>query len=625
MDTKKPTRPLRSSRLSAMPGDNKPRRSLMRNILCLVVLVPVLALAAGNIKPLTAIVLEGGAVVSGTEAPPAVSPVAQGGPYIPPKALVGTIDTIGGTTYDYWTNDPILRMIVNSPGYGVHATWMYYPDTDTAGYPRRNMRYNFYDYTVHAWNWLGPDYMVDDGVNVFPGKAGYSNIQADPATGVAIVGCHGNGSGGIVPRVAKDVAPGAGIFAYADGEAVLGVCQWPPIAVGQDGQINIFPITAAYALSYSRIKADSWPTFSTPMTGIVPSPGAPTHNIAASKVSSKVSLVWETPEGVPPAAYQMHSTDGGTNWDIPSLLEPPVAYGGDTVTAYHWNSLFPWYDRQDRFHLVANLMPWWDTIPPGYGLYFPSQIWHYCPANDPAWSRIAVAYVDPSNFLYAPGINATLACRPSIGEDDDGNLFVSWEQFDTLNYEPVTSRLRADIWAARSTDNGVSWGSGLKLTDAGSASMRFPSVIDLAVEGDPSDTMFVIYEVDSMAGFMVQGEGLITPNPVVVQKVAIDLLPVPPPAVAEQPGFTPVRLEAAAKPNPFGGRAQISYVLPQSGNVSLVVYDAAGRPVQTLAAGRLAAGRYTATWDAKNAAAGVYFYTLTSGKTSITRKLVLAN
>jgi len=59
--------------------------------------------------------------------------------------------------------------------------------------------------------------------------------------------------------------------------------------------------------------------------------------------------------------------------------------------------------------------------------------------------------------------------------------------------------------------------------------------------------------------------------------------------------------------------------------VSLVVYDAAGRPVQTLASGRREAGRYSATWDASDAAAGVYFYTLTSGETSATRKLILAH
>jgi hypothetical protein len=307
------------------------------------------------------------------------------------------------------------------------------------------------------------------------------------------------------------------------------------------------------------------------------------------------------------------------NWAGPTLLDLPVAYGNgsDTVTSCHITSLFPWYDAQDKFHIAANLMPMVNDT----GFILPSQIWHYCPDNTPQWSRIHVASVDPANYLYAVGYNATLACRPNIGQDDDGNLFVAWEQFDTLNNEPSTSRARADIWASRSTNNGATWGEALKLTDAGSYSMRFPSVIDMAIEGDP-DTMYVLYEIDSIAGFFVQSEGPATPNPVVVQKVVVTDLPV---GVAEQKPVTPARLEAVANPNPFGGRTHISYSLPKMGDVSLVVYDAVGRPVQTLVSERHEAGRYTATWDAKNAAAGVYFYTLTSGKASITRKLILAD
>jgi hypothetical protein len=595
----------------------------MRSIVSLVLLVPILALAAGNTRAISAVVSENGSAVNMTPVQ-SPAPVGPGQPHIPMRALVGTVDTIGGTTYDYWTNDPILRMIENAPGYGVHAAWMYYPYTDTAGYPDRNMRYNYYAYGSRLWDFIDPgDYMFS-GVNVFPGKAGYGNIQADPVTGVAIVGCHGNGSGGIVPRVAKDASPGAGIFDYADGEAVLGVCQWPPIAVGQGGQINIFPITADYVLSYSYIAAGNWPTFAPPMTDIVPAPTAPTHTITASKVSDKVSLMWETPDEAPPAAYEMHSTDGGVTWTFAAPLDPPVAYGGDTLTAYHWNSLFPWYDRQDRFHLVANLMPWWDTIPAGYGLFFPSQIWHYCPDNDPAWSHIASAYVDTSHFYYSPGGNATIACRPSIGQDDDGNLFVTWEQFDTLNYEPITNRARADIWAARSTNNGASWGPGLKLTDAGTYSMRFPSVIDLAVEGDP-DTIFVIYEADSMAGFLVQGEGIQTRNPVLVQRLPVTDLPV---GVAEQKPATPTQLAVSAGPNPFGRSTRLSYAVPYRGKVSLDIFDALGRNVRTLVDGRSEPGRFSAVWDGKSQSGaqvpgGVYLYRYALDDKRMTGKLTL--
>lgn len=591
----------------------------MRNVLCFALLVPILALAAGTTQPVTALAPENGTM---NAAPlPVASAVDQGQPNIPPRALVGTLDTIGGTTYDWWTNGPRLRAIVNSPIYGVHALWMYSTATTGTDFPDRNMRYNFYDISARAWNWVDPDHM-QSGVNVFDKRAGYGSIDVDPATGNAIVGAHVAGTGGITPRVARDAAPGAGIFEYSDGEPVLGICQWPPIAVGEDGQVNIFPITDAYALSYSRIAAGGWPTFSTPATGIAPSPGFPTHNIAASKASNKVSLVWEISTNTPEDAYQMHSTDGGITWDSPSNLVPPTAFGNgsDSLTSFHITSLFPWYDAQDKFHVVCNFIP----IVNDTGYIIPSQIWHYSPDNTEPWSRIHIAGCAPENLQAAVGYNASYACRPNIGQDNDGNLFVAWEQFDSANVEATTSRLRSDIFVSGSDDNGVTWGAAVKLTDAGTHSMRFPSIIDLAVDGgsDP-DTVYILYEDDSISGFFVQSEGPATPNPVLVQKIPGNEIPKG--GVAESPAVAPLQLITGAEPNPFGGRTRISYTLPRTGNVSLVVYDVAGRPVQTLDSGRREAGRYTATWDAKSAAAGVYFYTLTSGKASITRKLILAD
>jgi hypothetical protein len=577
----------------------------MRTIVCTALLVPILALGAVTIQPVTGLPPENGV----THLAPAARIVTKGEPNVPARALVGTVDTVGGTTYDWWTNGPRLRMLVNSPTYGVHALWMYSAKTDDTLWPDRNMRYNYYDYTTHAWTWMGPDYISEGGVNVFNKKAGYGNVDAY-TNGTAVVSCHAPGTAGIVPRVARDVAAGVGIFEYAEGEPVLGVGQWPPTAVGQGDRIHIFPITDAYALSYSHIATpDSWPSFSTPTTDF-PSPGWITHGMTASKVSSKVALTWSTNATTPglQEAYVDYSTDGGMNWGGPTSVELPTAYGGDTVTSCHLSSLFPWYDAQDRFHITANLMPMINDT----GRIIPSQIWHYCPDNSPAWSRIAVASVDSADFLYSPGYNATLACRPTIGQDDEGNLFVAWEQFDTLNYEPTTSRARADIWAARSTNNGATWGEALKLTDAGTHSMRFPCVIDRAVEGNP-DTMYVLYEIDSIAGFVVVGEGIATPNPAVVQKVPVTDLPV---GVAEQKSAEPGWFEVAVETN-------ISYALPRPGDVSLVIYDATGRPVRTLTSGHRAAGRYSATWNASGAAAGIYFCTLESGGNSTSRKIVL--
>jgi hypothetical protein len=402
--------------------------------------------------------------------------------------------------------------------------------------------------------------------------------------------------------------------------------QWPPLAVGGDGTIHLFPIESTYVLEYSRGRPDTWPHFTTPVFGFDPSPGFSTHNITASKVSQKVALTWVVTGSAIEPGYADFSTDGGVTWGGPTLLDPPACFTGDSVASFGITSIFPWYDRQDRFHIVADLAP---VVNDTEHYIISSQIWHYCPDNTPNWSHIQRYGIDTSAWVLHSGVgyNATVACRPSIGQDDEGNLFVTWEQFDSLNYDPTTNRLRADIFASRSTNNGLTWGPATRLTDAGTCSMRFPSVIDLAVEGDP-DTILVVYEADSVAGFYVapsgaSPEGPAAQNPTIVQRLPVTDLP--PPGIEEQPSATPVRLEAAVQPNPFGASTRVSYALPRTGNVSLVVYDAVGRPVQTLVSGRRAAGRYTATWNASGSAAGVYFCTLESEGSSVTHKIVLTD
>lgn len=76
-------------------------------------------------------------------------------------------------------------------------------------------------------------------------------------------------------------------------------------------------------------------------------------------------------------------------------------------------------------------------------------------------------------------------------------------------------------------------------------------------------------------------------------------------------------------PNPFNPQTQIEFSLPESRNVNLSVYTRSGRRVVTLVSGRLAQGNYRYTWDAGNAASGVYLYKLEAGPFSSIRKMVL--
>ncbi len=80
-------------------------------------------------------------------------------------------------------------------------------------------------------------------------------------------------------------------------------------------------------------------------------------------------------------------------------------------------------------------------------------------------------------------------------------------------------------------------------------------------------------------------------------------------------------------PNPFNPYTKISYSVPFDGNVNIKVFDLKGKEVTTIVDGFLKADNYTADFDGKDLASGVYFYRITaSGKNESyinTNKMIL--
>jgi len=76
-------------------------------------------------------------------------------------------------------------------------------------------------------------------------------------------------------------------------------------------------------------------------------------------------------------------------------------------------------------------------------------------------------------------------------------------------------------------------------------------------------------------------------------------------------------------PNPFNPSTVISFHLPVNSHVTLKVFDVTGREVATLVEGNLAAGNHTVPFVPRDLAGGIYFYQLTAGKFSQTRKTIL--
>jgi hypothetical protein len=76
-------------------------------------------------------------------------------------------------------------------------------------------------------------------------------------------------------------------------------------------------------------------------------------------------------------------------------------------------------------------------------------------------------------------------------------------------------------------------------------------------------------------------------------------------------------------PNPFNPSTTISFQIPISGFVKLVVYDILGEEVATLINEEKIAGSYEVDFNVRNLASGIYFYTINAGSFTSTKKMIL--
>ena len=100
-------------------------------------------------------------------------------------------------------------------------------------------------------------------------------------------------------------------------------------------------------------------------------------------------------------------------------------------------------------------------------------------------------------------------------------------------------------------------------------------------------------------------------------------------------GISPVNSEIPEKftlkqnyPNPFNPSTTIRFEIPKGGNsgtsfVQLKVYDQLGREVKTLINDNMIAGVFEVSFDASNLSSGVYYYKITAGDFTATKKMTL--
>ncbi|MDP3831122.1 MAG: T9SS type A sorting domain-containing protein, partial [Ignavibacteriaceae bacterium] len=113
-------------------------------------------------------------------------------------------------------------------------------------------------------------------------------------------------------------------------------------------------------------------------------------------------------------------------------------------------------------------------------------------------------------------------------------------------------------------------------------------------------------------------------NTRLVQKLLRDAINNFGPVGVENEINLPVKYELSQNyPNPFNPATQIKFALPESGQVTLKIYDAIGKEVGVLVNEHKDAGTHVVNWSGKSFASGIYFYSIEVNNFKMVKKMLL--
>lgn len=222
-----------------------------------------------------------------------------------------------------------------------------------------------------------------------------------------------------------------------------------------------------------------------------------------------------------------------------------------------------------------------------------------------------VSYVETGlPLLQCSGLNFA-------GSNGSSPLELSLSTKSVDSYERISLTTASDIQLVTVTCGGISDAGEIKALGNGNQ-VRF---------GHRGDTVVVL----------IRGEGV---SPV-CRKGTTELVDLPTGAVTYEVSavdltgrITTVRVGAVSEslpkqfalsanyPNPFNPSTTINFDVPKACDYTLVIYNTLGQQV-TAFSGKAEPGTVSLEWDGSRQASGVYFYRLTAGDFSATRKMML--
>lgn len=330
-------------------------------------------------------------------------------------------------------------------------------------------------------------------------------------------------------------------------------------------------------------------------------------NLPSIAVSGEiVHVVWHDSRQGDLVIYYLRSDDNGQTWGDDIKLNESTEAGFPSITAEGDDVYAVWQDTRDDNleiyfkHSADNGLNW----EPDRRLT-DAQGNSINPSLEPDGSVLHLAWIDERDnpflnyeiyYKNSKDAGATWSedrrlteatghsFNPSI-ETRDSSVFVAWHDLrDGIE----------EIYFTESADLGATWSADTNLSNNAVTSYSpFLALTDSNLHLIWHDNRSGNHEIYYKRGKLPEKE---------------------PGWVDEEPDLNSLKLDVFGK--------TLHYTLPKACHVSLTLYDANGRRVQTLVSRNQSAGNHTMQWNATSVPPGVYFFNLRAGEATLTLKMV---
>jgi hypothetical protein len=538
-------------------------------------------------------------------------------PYTPGFSTDSPGYILGTTYYDYQSNGSSGNRIVICPDNSKYAAWM-----RGFGWPYppalRHVYYNWADPDTFTWQHSAGSQVSENtnsgytNIDIIDGNHGVIAYHKDDDVYVAIEGDpigYGQWHRYTVPN-----------RVYPQSTPSPGICAWPYIAVDSHDYIHV--VTSENTnkriqrLLYTRSEdgGESW--VDTALVDTVMVIGAV---IAASPVSGRVVVAYPRSQDTTTQwkndIYYVVTDTSGTDWDWRYGKHNVTNYLTDNDSLWAYTDMDVIIDYNDNINLIWNAQ--WVTDE---SIYFKTFLFFY---NEEANEIVEITHKPES--LWVADIegawNRTI-CKMNLGVHESSEaIFATWTQFDTSDVS-AGGFANGDLFMSYTVNNGYTWTTPVNMTNSQTPNC-WPGECDSdhwsTLADVVDDNLHIFYTNDKDAGGIPQTEGQSSENPMMYLEY-----PNPLATGIKDNDNRPANYSLAQNyPNPFNAKTVISFELKNEGPVTLDVYNITGAKVTTLVDGVMNAGQHQVTWDASDAASGVYYYRINANGINETKQAVL--